>query len=1464
MINYYTKQNCLVRNVSRMLCAAVLILAAFTFASAQPCPTTPGPPRESISLEDGNTTHGYPVALPAGVTTGSPNVTHGGMYHSGAKGTATPLTTVTIHPQWSDGTMGWVVINFYYLEIESSGAIIKVYDGDGTSTTPVATITSANASTYYRFNHKNNGPITVTMENTASSATGDFDVEIPFMTGEVVYTSPLAQEITYWKQFITPNSRAWIDSRAGSASTIATGYFDANRDLVSSEVSWCIDYGQSAPRRGNYYPGEMVYNPTARPDIDEDGVVTTEDKLKTARLIYILQHAPQPISDMTNSDEVRAAVDDITHFGSGSADLAAAAIVAIPSLPSPEEPTFAITGPAASAPAGTPQNFVVNLTNDGGHPRIYKLKVPAGVTVNTVTGTGVTYDTANQDITFASAPASATVSVTSASSQTATLGVAYEQPGFWNVDNLVVYEPCDYYETAPRNYQGFLGLSKAANPYPFREASATWAAVDYGDLPDTYATLAASNGASHAITAYNATAHTSSLMLGSQIDSDADGTPNTVATGDDLAEIDDEDAITRFPVLVPGSTSYSITLPVTNTTGTTATVKGWIDFNKDGAFGAGEEATQTVSDGATSVTLNWPGFPAVANFGYIHARFRIASVASEIASPTGAANSGEVEDYRFFIGRTVAGTVFNDINRNTRIDSGEPFTSLPAPMYVYMVQNNVIVDAATVAADGSYLLLAPAGQTSALHLSAVQYPIGTDVTGTPINHTPPSGWTTSGENGSGSNTGSGDLSPDGILSVTVTTENLIQRNFGIRYQVAGTSGGYDICATDTSILPLADFIDGEDAGGTWSYVSGSGITFDPVAGTVQLTSSATTSTYRYDIPATGGNPGSFSIATVTVRPVPVTYQSKTICQGESVCIFNPAGTARTVEPQEQICHTTSGVYSDTLVGASHFGCDSIVVTTLTVVPIPDAGTDGAVTACTNDATPIDLFSLISGEQTGGSWARLTGTGGTFDAAAGTFTPAAGATASTFSYTIAGAGSCPEDVSVATVNLNTCNVQISGTIFNDANGLSGSPVNTVDGTPIQLADGAPLYANLFTAAGVFVASVPVDASGNYSFSVSPGTEYLVTVSTTAATNGSAPAGSTGLPTGWVNTGEFVGSGAGNDLAPNGTLTVSVGTTSVTNANFGLERQPNSNSVTHILTPDPIPNQEILLDGADAPLMNGSDPEDGTYSGGTATPGNDPKGVVITSLPTNGQLWYYGFGAPVVVSASDVTNGTLFNDPSLFTVVLTGAGYTSTSFNYAYVDAAGVVDPTPATYLISWSKPLPVTLISFDVTTESKIARLKWATTSETNSKGFEIQRSANASDWTKIGFVEAQSQGATVTSKLSYDFTDANPLNGVNYYRLKMVDLDATFAYSQIRTIRMDDANAMALYPNPVVQGKLTIDVTNAEAYHAEIINMAGITVLTQSLAKTRELNVNRLASGLYVLRITSASGDVQTKPFVVK
>ncbi|WP_170118745.1 DUF6923 family protein [Dyadobacter jiangsuensis] len=471
MKNVYTSTDLLTRRFSRFILAAILTLKALSFANAQSCPDPGGGTQWYFFDEGSDGGNFFPETVPAGKT-GSGRATSGKFNLEATMNAIYPLRSATIIPELSDGTTGKVVLRFDFLDMAPS-SVIKIYPGTLASGAPAETITSANASGYLLQTRTYTGPITVTFESPVASSGGDFKIYIPYTTGDQVATSAFGFRVAYWKKFITPNSYVAMDSYPEEAAPIATAYFDGNKNLVSSEISFCIDYGKPAPSMANSnYIGEVIFSPSVRPDLDKSGSADAVDQLKAARLVYIMNNIPTPPTTYANFMAVQSAVNSTTgsdyavHYSGLHGD----AIDAIPSLPSPAEPVFSITGPGSPAVAGTAQNFTVDLTDDGGHPRIFKLELPAGITLNSVTG--ASYDAGNGTITFASSPASATVSVTNQVNTTATLRVVYDQPGFWNVKNLIIYEPCSGLD----DFQGFIGLSKGDVTRPFREATGSWIA----------------------------------------------------------------------------------------------------------------------------------------------------------------------------------------------------------------------------------------------------------------------------------------------------------------------------------------------------------------------------------------------------------------------------------------------------------------------------------------------------------------------------------------------------------------------------------------------------------------------------------------------------------------------------------------------------------------------------------------------------------------------------------------------------------------------------------------------------------------------------------------------------------------------------------------------------------------------------------------------------------------------------
>lgn len=179
--------------------------------------------------------------------------------------------------------------------------------------------------------------------------------------------------------------------------------------------------------------------------------------------------------------------------------------------------------------------------------------------------------------------------------------------------------------------------------------------IDLGDAPDTaagiatgnYETLIANGGASHTII--------NTLRIGATTDTDSGLLQNAAADADDstnTGSADDEDGVS-LGTLTTASTTYSATVTVTNTTGSPATLVGWVDFNRNGNFEntATESQLVVVPNNALPqvINLSWTGFaaPTVGNDPY--ARFRLSDGALTTSTPNGAFGNGEVEDYRIVV-----------------------------------------------------------------------------------------------------------------------------------------------------------------------------------------------------------------------------------------------------------------------------------------------------------------------------------------------------------------------------------------------------------------------------------------------------------------------------------------------------------------------------------------------------------------------------------------------------------------------------------------------------------------------------------------------------------------------------------------------------------------------------------------------------------------------------------------------
>jgi len=175
-------------------------------------------------------------------------------------------------------------------------------------------------------------------------------------------------------------------------------------------------------------------------------------------------------------------------------------------------------------------------------------------------------------------------------------------------------------------------------------------------------------------------------------------------------------------------------------------------------------------------------------------------------------------------------------------------------------------------------------------------------------------------------------------------------------------------------------------------------------------------------------------------------------------------------------------------------------------------------------------------------------------------------------------------------------------------------------------------------------------------------------------------------------------------------------------------------------------------------------------------------------------------------------------------------------------------------------LPVTLLNFFAKKANNASLLTWQTQTESNNDRFEIERSTDGTSFIKIGSVK----GAGTSNILQYySFTDNNPVKGINFYRLRQVDLDARFVFSETRRVDFNNSPIFELNNNPS-NGTNIIVKTNLTNAVLNIFDISGKklqqTILTGNIY---ELPVGSFANGIYLAALIKDGKIIAIEKFVV-
>jgi hypothetical protein len=266
--------------------------------------------------------------------------------------------------------------------------------------------------------------------------------------------------------------------------------------------------------------------------------------------------------------------------------------------------------------------------------------------------------------------------------------------------------------------------------------------------------------------------------------------------------------------------------------------------------------------------------------------------------------------------------------------------------------------------------------------------------------------------------------------------------------------------------------------------------------------------------------------------------------------------------------------------------------------------------------------------------------------------------------------------------------------------------------------------------------------------------------------------------------------------------------------------------------------------------------------SALPGTDDESIAsftITTIPpvSAGVLYYFNGTNYVPVTAGlDLTPAqaaSLKFDPS--------ASYNGiTSFKFTATDNRGLVSSAAVYKIPVQISALPIILSSFSALLDNNIVKLSWTTEQESNSNKFIIEKSVDGNNWQTLTIVKAVGNSSSISN---YSTTDGQPAP-MNYYRLKMVDLDGSFVYSKVLRVSKKEMTigAVKIFPNPVVNSAaVSITSSATETVSVKVFSNNGMMVkeitsqLNAGVTNIDVPGVSQLSRGIYTVVINDQSGS---------
>ena len=208
---------------------------------------------------------------------------------------------------------------------------------------------------------------------------------------------------------------------------------------------------------------------------------------------------------------------------------------------------------------------------------------------------------------------------------------------------------------------------------------------------------------------------------------------------------------------------------------------------------------------------------------------------------------------------------------------------------------------------------------------------------------------------------------------------------------------------------------------------------------------------------------------------------------------------------------------------------------------------------------------------------------------------------------------------------------------------------------------------------------------------------------------------------------------------------------------------------------------------------------------------------------------------------------------------------------------IVDPNPGNYLtlgshflgldaicISAAEPglLPISLNDFTASKQNKVIDLNWQTSIEQNSSYFDVEFSRDGGNFESIGRVKAT--GSSTTLK-NYSLKHLSPVNGLNYYRLKLVDVDGSFKYSAVRTVKFSNSISIAIMPNPTADKVYLTSNEGGTLQSVDLYTISGkLLQHVNNFTLGKSIDLSTYSPSVYILKLIDKNGSTEVIKVVRK